>query len=154
MVLLPPLSRNLRAFPRGLPGITPSVATDRVRGAFQSVAKTAAVLLPERFRGGCSFGDRASPILSRFASDTTANGCRRSQCQSLIAFQRQTATSGFASPRRVVLKLALGQLEADEQLEAGPRNGFPNLRICHRIDRSVRIARLALAGNAFLNVGR
>jgi hypothetical protein len=25
--------------------------------AFQSVAKAEAVLLPERFRGGCSFGD-------------------------------------------------------------------------------------------------
>jgi hypothetical protein len=37
--------------------------------AFQSVAKAEAVLLPERFRGGCSFGDWVSPMLSRFVSD-------------------------------------------------------------------------------------
>jgi hypothetical protein len=37
--------------------------------AFQSVAKAEPVLLPERFRGGCSFGGEVSLALSRFVSD-------------------------------------------------------------------------------------
>jgi hypothetical protein len=56
--------------------------------SFQSVAKAEAVLLPERFRGGCSFGDQVSPVLSRFVSDyffavaIVAEGVNREQCSS------------------------------------------------------------------------
>ena len=62
---LPPLSENLRVFiwhsqtcSYGEMGITPS--------ALQS-SENAAVLLPESFRGGCSFGAGAAPDLSRLA---------------------------------------------------------------------------------------
>ncbi len=53
--------RSAQTYPFGGSGFRPN--------AFQSVAKASAVLLPERFRGGCSFGGGASPTLSRAVSD-------------------------------------------------------------------------------------
>jgi hypothetical protein len=38
--------------------------------------------LPERFRGGCSFGDWVYPMLSRFVSDASANEAKVGSCQS------------------------------------------------------------------------
>ncbi len=53
----------------GISGQSPSVALFQ-QGAFQSVARAKAVLLPERFRGGCSFGGLdIIQTLSRFVSD-------------------------------------------------------------------------------------
>src|SRR5690242_14828332 len=60
----PPLSQDLKDSPDGR--VTSSVrrARDGVAPAFQS-ALPPTVLLPESFRGGCSFGAGAVPGLSR-----------------------------------------------------------------------------------------
>jgi hypothetical protein len=53
-----------------LRSLTPSVVRAMRPNAFQSVAKEDAVHLPERFRGGCSFGvgsPQALPRLQRHA---------------------------------------------------------------------------------------
>src|SRR3990167_1066521 len=68
----PRLSRNLRDFAFGIARrLTPSV--DRARAPFRFPAfNTRAVLLPESFRGGCSFGAAGlSPTVSP-ASRVTA----------------------------------------------------------------------------------
>src|SRR6516165_7266870 len=59
---LPPLSWTLRDSPEPWPGLTPSVS-GRSPAALQS-ALPPAVLLPESFRGGCSFGAAPTRDLS------------------------------------------------------------------------------------------
>src|ERR1700739_2912798 len=59
---LPPLSWTLRDSPEPRPGLTPSVS-GRSPAALQS-ALPPAVLLPESFRGGCSFGAAPTRDLS------------------------------------------------------------------------------------------
>ena len=79
--LKPPLSRDLRDFGETLSRLTPSVSRRRA-GCFPERHQSA-VLLPERFRGGCSFGAGHStdqPSLPQISIGGADDTCRlRSQ---------------------------------------------------------------------------
>jgi len=82
---LPPLSGNLRVFTflvtltRGL--LSPSVSVHEAHCS--SEYGPLAVLWPESFRGGCSFGAGVTPNLSRISGDALTSGIvRRSQVKS------------------------------------------------------------------------
>src|SRR3569623_3309923 len=64
----PPLSRNLRAVTGAITGL-PLRWHGLPRALSRASLSAQAVLQPERFQGGCSFGGEVSPALSRFASD-------------------------------------------------------------------------------------
>src|SRR3954468_23650926 len=113
-----------------------------------------AVLLPERFRGGCSFGGGVAATLSR--APTAAN--RRDPTALEFQSSRVNASRLPAKPddaflaRRVVAQLVRVELEAEQHLEAGAIDRGANRRIGHRIDGRIGVSRPPLAGDLATNV--
>src|ERR1700761_7565103 len=73
----PPLSLGLRDFGPPLFGVSPAPSASAPEGTLlSSVHQPVAVLLPERFRGGCAFGSGAPAVVSRLPISPARVGAR------------------------------------------------------------------------------
>ena len=143
---LPPLSWTLRDSPSATgepwPRLTPSVSggASTPAAAFQS-ALPPAVLLPESFRGGCSFG--AAPDIAR----PLLRACiQRHPCSTLLprapsCFVSPTPSSFRNGPQEAVSRRYRRQLGRDgmriDEVSARPRRNSEDFRL-RQFDASAR----------------